>query len=70
MKQLTIKQKMSLYTYELELLSEMKVHSTFYINLLRFSKNDSISRQMSLSQFTIIENEKDSYFVDSVDNMK
>ena len=70
MKQLTIKQKMSFYVYELKLSSEMKIHSTFHISLLWFSKDNLISRQVSLSQLTIVENEEDLYFVDSINNMK
>ena len=61
---------MSFYTYEFKLLSEMKIHSIFYINLLQFSKNNSISKQVLSSQLTIVENEEDSYFVDSIDDMK
>ena len=69
-KWLMIKWKMSLYTYELELSSEMKIHSTFHVSLLWFSKDNSISRQVSLSQFTIVESEEDSYFVNLINNMK
>ena len=61
---------MSLYTYEFELSFEMKIHSMFHVSLLQFSKNDLIDRQMLLSQFMIIENEKNSYFVDLIDDMK
>ena len=61
---------MSFYAYELELLSEMKVHSTFHVSLLQFLKDDPISRQALLSQLTIVENEGDSYFVDLIDDMK
>ena len=69
-KWLMIKWKMSFYVYKLKLSSEMKIHSTFHISLLWFLKNDSISRQVSSSQLMIIENKKDSYFVDLIDNMK
>ena len=61
---------MSLYTYELELSSEIKVHSTFHVSLLQLSKDNLINRQVSSSQFTIVENEEDLYFIDSIDNMK
>ena len=61
---------MSFYAYELELLSEMKVHSMFHISLLQLLKNDLIDRQVSLSQLTIVENEEDSYFIDSINDMK
>ena len=70
MKQLMIKQKISSYAYKLELSSEMNVHSTFHISLLQFSKNDLISKQVSLSQLMIVENEEDLYFVDSINDMK
>ena len=61
---------MNFYTYELELLSEMKVHSMFHINLLQLSKNDLIDRQMLLLQLMIVENEEDLYFIDLIDDMK
>jgi len=61
---------MSSYVYELELLFRMKIHSMFHVNLLWFLKNDSINRQVSLSQFMIVKNEKDSYFVNLINNMK
>ena len=61
---------MSFYTYKLELSSEMKVHSMFHVSLLWFSKNDSISKQVSSSQFTIVESEEDLYFVNLINNMK
>ena len=61
---------MSFYTYKFKLSSEIKIHSMFHVNLLQFSKNDLIDRQVSSSQFIIIENEESSYFVDSIDNMK
>ena len=67
---LMIKWKMSIYTYELELSSKMKVHSMFHMSLLQSSKDNSISRQVLLSQLTIVENKEDSYFVDSIDDMK
>ena len=61
---------MSLYAYELELSSEMKIHSTFHISLLWFLKDNLISKQVLLSQFIIVENEENLYFVDLIDNMK
>ena len=61
---------MSIYTYELELSSEMKIHSTFHTSLLQSLKNDLISRQVLSSQSIIVENKEDSYFVDSIDDMK
>ena len=69
-KQLMIKWKISSYTYELELSSEMKVHSMFHVSLLWLSKDNLISRQVSSSQLMIVENEEDSYFVDLIDDMK
>ena len=69
-KQLMIKWKINSYAYELELSSEMKIHSTFHVSLLQLSKNNLISRQVSSLQFMIVENKEDSYFVDSIDNMK
>ena len=69
-KQLTIKQKINSYVYEFKLSSEMKIYSMFYINLLWFLKNDLISRQVLLLQLMIIENKQDSYFINSIDNMK
>ena len=65
-----IKQKINSYTYELELLLEMKVYSIFHVSLLWFSKNDLISKQVSSLQLTIVENEEDLYFVNSINNMK
>ena len=70
MKQLTIRWKMSFYTYEFKLSSEMKVHSIFHISLLQLSKNNLISRQVLSSQLIIVENEEDLYFVDLINNMK
>ena len=61
---------MSFYAYELELLSEMKVHSTFHVSLLQFLKDDLIDRQVLSLQFMIVENAEDSYFVDLIDDMK
>ena len=43
-KQFTIKQKMSFCVYKFELLFKIKVHLTFHISLLWFSKNDSINK--------------------------
>src|SRR5205809_5583788 len=68
--QLMIKQKMSIYTYELELSSEMKIHLTFHMSLLQSSKNNLIGRQVSLPQPTIVENKEGLYFVDSINDMK
>ena len=68
--QLTIKWKVSTYTYELELPSGMKVHLLFHTSLLRPSKNDLIGRQVPPLQLTIIENEEGPYFVDLIDDMK
>ena len=70
MKQLIIKWKMNFYVYEFELSSKMKIHSTFHVSLLWFLKNDLIDRQVSSSQFTIVESEEDLYFVDLIDDMK
>ncbi len=61
---------MSLYAYELKLSSEMKVHSTFHVSLLQFSKDDLIDRQVSSSQLMIIENEEGLYFVNLINDMK
>ena len=61
---------MSFYAYELELLFKIKIHSTFHVSLLWFLKNDLIDKQVLLSQLTIIENEKNLYFIDSIDDMK
>ena len=68
--QLTIKQKISSYAYELELSSEMNVHSTFHVSLLWLLKDNSINRQVLLLQSTIIKNKESSYFVDLINNMK
>ena len=70
MKWLMIKWKINSYAYELELSLKMKVHLTFHVSLLWFLKDNLISRQVLLLQLTIVENEKDSYFVDLIDNMK
>ena len=69
-KQLIIKWKMSLYAYKLELSSEMKIYSTFHVSLLQLLKDNLISRQVSLLQLMIVENEEDLYFIDLIDNMK
>ena len=61
---------MNSYVYKLELSFKMKVHSMFHISLLQLSKNNLIDKQVSLSQFTIVENKKDLYFVDSINDMK
>ncbi len=57
-----IKQKMSLYIYELKLPSKMKIHSMFHVSLLQLSKDNLISRQVSLLQPTIVENKESLYF--------
>ena len=69
-KQLIIRWKMSFYTYEFKLSSEMKVHSTFHISLLQLLKDDLIDRQVLSLQLMIVENEENSYFIDSINNMK
>ena len=56
--------------YKFNLFKDMKMHSTFHVSLLLFSKHDSIKQQMFESSFVIIESEEDSYFVDSIDNMR
>ena len=61
---------MSVYAYELELPSEMKIHLMFHMSLLWSLKNDLISRQVLLPQSTIVKNEEDLYFVDLIDDMK
>ena len=60
---------MSSYAYELELPSRLKVHSVFHVSLLWFLKNDLIGRQVLLPQPMIVEN-KESYFIDLIDDMK
>ena len=61
---------MNFYIYKLELSFKIKIHSTFHINLLQFLKNDLISKQVLLSQFISIENEKNLYFVNLINDMK
>ena len=48
----------------------MKIYLTFHMSLLQSSKNNLISRQVSLLQSTIVKNEEDSYFVDLINDMK
>ena len=48
----------------------MKMHFTFYISLLLFSKHDLMKQQVSELLFVIVESEKNLYFVDSIDDMK
>ena len=61
---------MSLYAYELELSSEMKVHLMFHISLLQSLKDDLIDKQVLSLQLAIVENEENLYFINSIDNMK
>src|SRR5438046_10462044 len=65
-----IKQKMSVYAYELELSSGMKIHLMFHMSLLQSSKNNLISRQVPPSQSTIVENKEGLYFVNLINDMK
>ena len=60
----------SFYTYELDLSKNMKIYSTFHVNLLLLSKHDSVRQQMSESLFIIIESKENSYFVDLINNMR
>ena len=60
----------SLYAYEFDLSEDMKIHFTFHINLLLLSKHDSVRQQMSESLSVTVESKEDSYFVDSIDNMR
>ena len=60
----------NLYTYELDLSENMKIHSTFHISLLLFLKHDSVRQQMPESSSVTVESEEDLYFVDLIDNMK
>ena len=60
----------SFYVYELDLSEDMKIHSTFHINLLLFSKHDLMKQQVSELSFVIVESEKNLYFINLINNMK
>ena len=70
LKQYSIKKVINSYAYELDLSEDMKIHSTFHVSLLLFSKHDSIKWQISESLFVIVESEEDLYFVDLIDDMR
>ena len=65
-----IKKIISLYAYELDLFEDIKIHSTFHVSLLLFLKHDSVRQQMSELLFVTVESEKNSYFVNLIDNMR
>ena len=48
----------------------MKMHFTFYISLLLFSKHDLMKQQVSELSFVIVESEKNLYFINLINNMK
>ena len=56
--------------YELNLSEDMKMYFTFHISLLLFSKHDSERWQVSELSFMTVESEEDSYFVDSINDMR
>ena len=48
----------------------MKIHSTFHISLLLFLKHNLMKWQVSKLLPVTIESKEDSYFVDSINNMR
>ena len=48
----------------------MKMHSTFHVSLLLFSKHDLIEQQVPELLSVIVESEEGLYFVDSIDDMR
>ena len=55
--------------YKFNLSKDMKIHSMFHVSLLLLLKHDLMRQQMSESSFVIVENKKNSYFIDSIDNI-
>jgi len=64
-----IKKKPSLYAYKLKLLTEMKIHPTFYISLLQPLKDEPITREILLLLPIIVNNGNGSYFIDLINNI-
>ena len=56
--------------YEFDLSEDMKMHSTFYINLLLFLKHDLVKWQMPESLSVTVESEENLYFVDLINDMR
>jgi hypothetical protein len=56
--------------YELDLSEDMKMHFMFHINLLLLSKHDSVRWQVSELSSVTVENEKNSYFINLIDDMR
>ena len=70
MKQYLIKKIISFYVYEFDLFENMKMHFIFHVNLLLFSKHDSVKQQVSESSFMTVESEENLYFIDSINDMR
>jgi len=56
--------------YEFNLFEDMKIYSIFHISLLLLSKHNLMKQQVSELSFIIIESEEDSYFINSIDDIK
>ena len=64
-----IKKKLSLYTYKLKLLTEIKIHLIFYINLLQPLKGKPLIYKVLPLLPIIINNGDGSYFINSINDI-
>ena len=58
-----IKKKLSLYTYNLKLLTKIKIHPMFYISLLQPLKNKFLTYEVPPLPPIIVDNGNGSYFI-------
>jgi len=65
-----IKKKLSLYVYKLKLLTEIKIHPTFYISLLQPLKDNPITYKVLSPPPIIVDNGNGSYFINLINDMQ
>ena len=68
-RKLKIKKKLSLYTYKLKLLTEIKIHPIFYINLLQPLKRELLTHKIPPLPPIIVDNGNGSYFIDLINDI-
>ena len=61
--------KLSLYTYKLKLLTEMKIYPIFYISLLQPLKGELLIYKVPLPPPIIIDNGNGSYFINLINDI-
>jgi hypothetical protein len=65
-----IKKKLSPYIYKLKLPTKIKIYLIFYISLLHLLKSKPLTYKVPPPPFIIVNNGNNSYFIDSIDNMR